>query len=201
MKKVMIGVCAFLIFVVVVLIGMTIQGRTTRQTELENAMASSMEKTMQMLSATDDVKPLTDDEMIAYFMETLTVQIQSASTLTVNILEADVNKGLLSAEGILTYMHPIGTKGNVTCKKTIILEQYRTGEEKDTYTIQFLANGEVFKIYTLSEGSSFINPGIPQSTNGKTFAYWESDYGAGSFDAVLGSETVTEDITLFAVFK
>ena len=125
-----------------VLLGMTIHGRTSRQTELENAMTSSMEKTMQMLSTTDDVKPFTDEEMIAYFMEALSVQIQSTSKLTVNILEADVNKGILSAEGILTYLHPIGTEGNVTCKKTILLEQYQTRSETETFTVQYLANGE-----------------------------------------------------------
>lgn len=201
MKKVIIGICAFLFLIVLVLLGMTIQGRTARQTELENAMESSMEKTMQMLSATGDVKPVTDEEMTAYFMEALAVQIQSASTLTVQVLEADVNKGLLSAEGILTYQHPIGTTGNVSCKKTILLEQYRTGQEADTYTIQFLAEGEIFKTYTLSKGSAFINPGIPQGSNEKTFAYWESDYGTGSFEALLGTGTVTEDLTLFAVFE
>ena len=201
MKKIMIGVCAFLLFIVVVLIGMTIHGRTSRQTELENAMTSSMEKTMQMLSTTDDVKPTTDDEMIAYFMEALTVQIESSSTLTVNVLEADVNKGILSAEGILTYKHPIGTTGHVSCKKTIILEQYQTGQDRDTYTVQFLANGEIYKIYTLSEGSAFINPGIPTGTNGKTFSAWKSDYGTGSFESLLGSKNVTEDLTLFAVFE
>ena len=68
MKKIFIGVFAFLFLIIVVLIGMTVQGRTSRQTELENAMTSSMEKTMQMLVATNDVKPISDDEMIAYFM-------------------------------------------------------------------------------------------------------------------------------------
>lgn len=35
-----------------------------------------------------------------------------------------MDKGILSVEATLTWMHPIGTKGSVSKTMTIILEQY-----------------------------------------------------------------------------
>lgn len=200
MKKAVVAMIGFLFIIVAALIGFTIQGRTARQTELENALTSSMEKTMLMLSEQRKYAPATDEEMVAFFMEAMAVQIESSSKLTVNILEADVEKGILSAEGILTYKHPIGTEGDVTCKKTIILEQYRTGTDKDGVAIQYLAEGKVFKFYTLSIGSAFINPGIP-TAEGKTFSHWESPLGNGSFAAITNGKTVEESVTFVAKFN
>ncbi len=200
MKKVFIGICSFLFLIVFTLIGFTIQGRTTRQTELENAMTSGMEKTMQMLYEKDEYTAVTDEEMVAFFLEATAIQIESSSQLTVNIIDADAEKGLLSAEGILTYKHPIGTNGNVTCKKTVMLEQYMTGAEEDTKVIQFLVNDDVYKVFNLSEGSAFIDPGIPKAEN-KTFVCWESSMGNGSFSDITAGKTVTDHMTFVAKFK
>lgn len=200
MKNIFIGIFSFLFLVVFSLIGFTIQGRTTRQTELEQAMTSGMEKTMQMLYEKDEYTAVTDEEMVAFFLESVTIQIESTSQLTVNIIEADAEKGLLSAEGILTYKHPIGTEGHVTCKKTIILEQYMTGAEEDTKVIQFLVNDDTYKVYNLSEGSAFIDPGIP-TIDGKTFVRWESSMGNGSFSDITSGKTVTDHVTFVAKFK
>ena len=200
MKKAVIAIFGFLFLIVTALIGFTIQGRTARETELENALTSSMEKTMHMLSEQEKYAPATDEEMAAIFMETLAVQVESASKLTVNILEADAEKGILSVEGILTYKHPIGTEGHVSCQKTIILEQYRTGADQDKVTIQFLSEGEVFKIYTLSKGSAYINPGIPKA-EGKTFSHWESSIGVGSFTAITNGAVVSEEVTFVAKYR
>lgn len=200
MKKAVIAIFGFLLLIASALIGFTIQGRTARQTELENALTSAMERTMLMLSEQKKYAPQTDEELVAIFMESIAVQVESASKLTVNILEADVGKGILSAEGILTYKHPIGTEGDVTCKKTIILEQYRTDADKDKVIVQFLSEGEVFKIYTLSKGSSYINPGIPKA-EGKTFSHWESTIGSGSFAEITNGTVVEHEVTFVAKYQ
>ena len=65
-----------------------------------------------------------NDEFIADFMEALLVQINSDSSIKVNVLDVDYQKGLLSVEVIEKYKHPIGTEGQVSVKRTVIMEQY-----------------------------------------------------------------------------
>ena len=63
-------------------------------------------------------------EFIADFMEALLVQINSDCSIKVNVLDVDYQKGLLSVEVIEKYKHPIGTEGQVSVKRTVIMEQY-----------------------------------------------------------------------------
>ena len=60
------------------------------------------------------------------FIQSLVVQIKSDSELTVHIgSDSDMEKGILTAEAILRFRHPIGTEGTVsTGIQTIILEEY-----------------------------------------------------------------------------
>lgn len=124
MKKIMIMMLSIIILLVMVMVIYTLDGRNIRQTELNNAVTSSMESAMSQLMLAEG-QPQTNDEWVAMFIESLVVQIDSASDLTVNILEADKDKGVLSVEAILTFRHPIGTTGTVSSGiRTIILEEY-----------------------------------------------------------------------------
>lgn len=124
MKKTIMAAILILMVVFVIMIGFTLHGRDLRETELNNAMLSSMENTMEMLLL-DEGKPQTEEEWIAMFMESVAVQIESDSELTIRIIDADMNKGYLAAEGILTFRHPIGTNGSVsTGRLDILLEEY-----------------------------------------------------------------------------
>lgn len=123
MKNMIIAFIAALCGVLVILIGFTIHGRTTRQVELDNALKSSMEEAMTMLTY-EEGSPQTEEEWKAAFLQSLVIQINSASELTVTILEADMEKGILSAEATLTWVHPIGTTGRVSSTMTVIMEEY-----------------------------------------------------------------------------
>lgn len=73
----------------------------------------------------DEGTPVSEDEWTANFVNSIAVQIQSQSDLTVHIYEADMEKGLLSAEAVLTFQSPIGNEISVTSeKRTIVLEEY-----------------------------------------------------------------------------
>lgn len=120
---------AAIIGIFIILIGFTIHGRSVRQVELNNALKSSMEEAMLSLLY-EEGKPQTDEEWKAAFLQSVAVQINSASDLTVTFLEADMDKGLLSVEAVLTWNHPIGTQGRVSCVRTVLLEEYEiTGVE------------------------------------------------------------------------
>lgn len=123
MKKALYGVFGFISILIFILIWFTIDGRTIRQTELDNALMVSMENAMDMLLL-DEGRPLNEEEWITMFMEALVVQIESSSDLSVNIIDCDMEKGLLSVEATLEYTHVTGTRGTVSAHRTIILEEY-----------------------------------------------------------------------------
>ena len=123
MKNMLIAFISAICAVVIILIGFTMHGRSTRQIELDNALKSSMEEAMTSLMY-EEGGPQTEEEWKAAFLQSLAIQINSASDLTVTFLEADMEKGILSVEATLTWKHPIGTQGSVSNVMTVIMEEY-----------------------------------------------------------------------------
>lgn len=123
MKNMLIAFYAALIGIVIILTGFTIHGRSIRQVELDNALKSSMEEAMTILMY-EEGRPETEEEWKASFLQSLAIQINSASDLKVVFLEADMTNGILSVEATLTWKHPIGTTGKVSSTMTVIMEEY-----------------------------------------------------------------------------
>lgn len=123
MRNMLIAFIAALCALVIILTGFTIHGRSSRRIELDNALKSSMEDAMTSLMY-EEGTPENGDEWKAAFLQSLAIQINSASDLTVTFLEADMNRGILSVEATLTWIHPIGTPGSVSSVMTAILEEY-----------------------------------------------------------------------------
>ena len=123
MKKLLMGVFSFVIILLLFLIIFTINGKNIRQTELDGAFDSSMKYAMQLLQL-EEGAPQTEEEWKVMFVDSLRIQIKSASDLEVNILYADMEKGILSAEAILHFTHPNGERAMVSKSGTIYLEEY-----------------------------------------------------------------------------
>lgn len=124
MKKALLAVFSGTILLLFILITLTLYGRSIRQTELNNALFTAMQSSMNQLLL-EEGRPDTEDAWKAMFIESIATQIESTSDLTVHILEADMEKGLLCAQAVLTFRHPIGTTGSVsTDVLTIILDTY-----------------------------------------------------------------------------
>lgn len=200
MKKAIIAICSVVSLLSIVLILFTVQGRNIRQTELDNAVTSSLEKAMAMLKEDDAYKPTTDDELVALFMQSLVVQIDSSSNLEVDILEVDVEKGLLSVEATLKYLHPIGTQGTVACQKTIILEQFDVEPEDNMVNVYFISEGTLYKSYEVPKGSVCPVPVDPSGSG--SFLGWKY---VGTDDSAiisdLGSLVINEDTYFEAVYS
>ena len=107
------------------LIFFTFYGHAVRHTEVQNALELSMKQSMEQLLLAED-KPTDKTTWINDFTQSVAAQIQSQSSLTVHLYAADLEKGLLSAEAVLTFPNLIGTESSVTTgKRTIILEEYQ----------------------------------------------------------------------------
>lgn len=117
----MMSIVLILIFV---LIFFTLYGHAVRYTEVHNALELSMKHAMAQLQF-DEGGPATEEKWLEDFVQSLSLQINSQSDLTIHIYEADMEHGLLSAEAILTFQNPIGTTSSIsTEKRTMLLEEY-----------------------------------------------------------------------------
>lgn len=125
MKKVLMSFMSILIIVIFIMILFTLHGRNYRQTEINNALTSSMQSAMELLLV-EEGGPANQEEWEQMFIQSLVVQIKSDSELIVHIGEdSDMEKGILTVEAILRFRHPIGTIGTVsTGIQTVILEEY-----------------------------------------------------------------------------
>lgn len=124
MKNVFLGfgitICAIISIVTV----MTLCGTNMRQNELNRAVDSALQDTVENQFDNKTYSVGSNDEFVADFVEALLVQINSDCSIKVKVLDVDYQKGLLSVEVIEKYKHPIGTDGQVSVKRTVIMEQY-----------------------------------------------------------------------------
>jgi len=124
MKNVFLGFGITICAIISIVIVMTLCGTNMRQNELNRAVDSALQDTVENQFDSKTYSVASNDEFIADFMEALLVQINSDCTIKVNVLDVDYQKGLLSVEIIEKYKHPIGTDGQVSVKRTVIMEQY-----------------------------------------------------------------------------
>ena len=115
-----ITICAIISTVIV----MTLCGTNMRQNELNRAVDSALQDTVENQFDSKTYSVSSNDEFIADFVEALLAQINSDCTVKVNVLDVDYQKGLLSVEVIEKYKHPIKTEGQVSVKRTVIMEHY-----------------------------------------------------------------------------
>ena len=125
MKQMVFGLIAVTMVVLFLTIIITVHGRTLRSSEVSQSLSEAMQTTMNHLLSQNSYSISDTDEFIADFLEAFLIQVNSDSDITVHILEADVQKGLLSVEVVETYTHPNGEKGQVSACRTILLDKKR----------------------------------------------------------------------------
>lgn len=134
MRNIVIGLCSTVFLLLIILISSTLYGRSVRQSELQRALNSSMKMSMEALSNTVKNAPASNDELVAFFMESFVQQIDSKSNVTIEVLDVDYKKGLLSVKATLKYAHLNGRLGTVSAVNTLVLEQFKNDDAVMTIT-------------------------------------------------------------------
>lgn len=200
MKNAITGFGILILIIMTVSIIFSIDSRSIHKQEAEKALSQSIENTLSSLYEKKIYSVESSDELINDFTQALLNQIESSSELTVNVLSADYEKGLLSIEVIENFKYPNGKLGKVSAVKTVILDQEekQTNDEKDhSYTICFLLpDNEIYKSYVIKEGDKLIAPKNPD-IDGKSFLYWE--YNNQQLD--LSEIRVNKDMNITAKFS
>lgn len=204
MKNAVIG---FFLVIILIFSGVTIltsENRTTRQNELDNSLGAAMEQSMKVLTVNPVYhieKEGGTDEFVADFIQGFLAKTTSSSDFSIEILDVDVEKGLLDVRAVETYKQIIGY-GKVACRKTVILEDVE--EEKDVYYyVSFLTtqeeskdeenNGYVLKQVSIHSGDNLTAAILPKSgmeKEGYMFCGWKMVKPVNGIGILYGEENI-----------
>lgn len=177
--------------------------RSNRKTEAENGLRNAIENAVENLSdSKKDYTVANADEYVADFIEQLLLELDSNSDVSIEILEADYQRNLLSVEVTETFTYINGKTGTVTCEKTIIMDQ-PVPDESLLYTISYYLTEEsgedaLYKEYQVSEGTVALSAPQDPVQEGKEFDAWVDASGQ---EVDLSRLTADQDYSFFARWK
>lgn len=194
MKYSVYGVVLLVLAVLTIAGGMVVSGKDIRENEMDKALNTAVEQTMEQLKKESGYEIKDAQELIADFHQSLLLHISSDSDLEVKILTADTEKGVLDVEVRQTYQTLRGTKKEAVCRKTVLLEQY--SDKQEYCVVKFLVNGTIYDKYTIYPGALLSLPPEPE-IEGYVFQGWKK---MGSQELALDGMTVEESVSFQAVF-
>lgn len=204
MKQAVLGTVVLSITLIVASILFSLDSRSIRQQEIENALEEALKTCAESIWADSTYTAQTEDEFAADLIQTLSMQIESDSAVSIRILDLDNEKGIVSAEAVLKYNYPNGKTGTVSTVKTVIMEKNVFNPDADikqTYTVAFylpdVPEDELYKQYKVLENAACIVPENPE-IEGKTFVRWQTADGTEVHPSTL---QVVSNVSFFAVFN
>lgn len=216
MKTVIISCVLVFLLIITSLILFTVYGQNTRQNELEDSLSIAVEQSLENLKINKSYSVNNTEEFIADFLENLLISIESDSDIKVEILSVDVEKGLLDVNVIETFSQPNGSTKSISCRKTVILEEYSQAAP-NYYFVRFMTTNEGndvdfvdYKVYSICEDSLLIVPSTKPTKKNHEFVGWstekpteENEYSPETvkIEDINGKLKVKENLTYYAVFK
>lgn len=218
MKKAAFGMACGLSALFVVVMMLTLYGRSVRQSEAEYMLAQAMDSSLSGVMQGKNRAIKDNEDFVADFLKALLIQANSDSDITVSVLHADYKQGILSVEITEKFRHPNGNPGSVSKIRTVIFDRTEEKAKEPEYCKVgfYTADGEVYKEYGLQKGSLCMMPVDPKK-EGKVFGGWRFvnggtgraeckriayDGGVKNVLACGGSPyTVQGDTKLIAVFE
>jgi hypothetical protein len=198
MRNIVIGICSFVFFLLLLLVGYTVAGREKRYAELEGALNFAMEQTMERLEYPDENSPTNDEQLVALFEQLFFAQVTAKADYEIQILDVDCEKGLLSVEVTEHYTHLNGRAGSISAQKLVLLDQAAGDETDKMVELTFWVGEQVYRRYELTAGSAMVIPRPPYLETG-TFGGWQSlDDGKLYSEDELKRIKINDDLSFIA---
>ena len=195
MKQVVYGSLISLIVIVTIVAVVTVNGKKTRQGDVDNALQSSVENAVETTMNEKAYSISSNEEFIADFTQNLLVQISNDSDIEIQVAKVDYEKGILGVKVIETFTHPNGKEGKNECETTVVFEHDQT--DTDYVSVRFLLDdGSIYKEYRIKNGDRVVVPKNP-TKEGKTFTGWCLE---NSSEVITEFGNASEDITYVASF-
>ena len=103
MKQAVLGTVVLSITLIVASILFSLDSRSIRQQEIENALEEALKSCAESIWVNSTYAAQTENEFAADLIQTITTQIESDSAVSIRILDLDNEKGIVSAEAVLKY--------------------------------------------------------------------------------------------------
>ena len=151
---------------------LTLWSRRVRENNLNKAVSTAMEQTLDSLEKGVSYRPANSEQMEAEFLQHLFRHVNAGDKnnidkdmkLDVNVSECDPDKGIISVRVDETFTYPGGKKGNITVNRTAIREK-----EKEKKLINVNFSGYIKLV--LEEGEKIDAP-KDAKIYGKNVSYW-----------------------------
>lgn len=171
MKNVVTGIMMSIMMSLFIIIILTTDDRIIRINEVNTALADALDESINVLDI-DKYSIADTNELIADITQGLLVQIESDAEVTVNVMDADKDKGIVTVEAVENFRKASGAAGQTAATRTIILEkqqvQYTYDEDDRQYNITYLnTDGTEYITYSIKKNKQLIIPITPDNT------YWE----------------------------
>ena len=192
MKNVVTGIMMSIMMALFIIIILTTDDRIIRINEVNTALADALDESINVLDM--DKYSITDtDELIADVTQGLLVQIESDAEVTVNVMDADKDKGIVTVEAVENFRKASGAAGQTAATRTIILEKQQVqdtyDEDNRQFNITYLnTDGTEYMTYSIKKNEQLIIPAAPDNT------HWE--YSGSPLDMDV---KVASDMTVSAV--
>ena len=145
---------------------MTIQGRMNRSVELQSNLSNIVEATVKNAMEKPE-RYQSVEEMTADCILNLAADMDTDSDLTVDVMKADPEKGLLSIRVEEQFTHPNGAEGSTYWERTAICDKGQMSKA-ETYKVRFYKskaqmteNGDCYKTYMVQSGAHIAAPVAP----------------------------------------
>lgn len=188
MKNIALVMVNAVLGILTLLIVMTMYGRINRSMELSSNLASAAEETIETMALTKKYSIHNTNEFLADLVSELSVLLDSESDITVHILQCDKERGILSLRVVLSYLHPNGKEGTVSCEKTVLVNKTPKPEKVPVYRILFKTGADLYKEYTVEEGSVICAPAAPQETGYEFWGWVDENGNPADFTQPVGKE-------------
>lgn len=191
MKNVVTGIMMSIILALITIIILTTDDRIVRINEVNTALADALDESLNVLDM-DKYSIADTDELIADVTQGLLVQIESDADITVNVMDADRSRGIVTMEAVENFIKPTGAAGQTAATRTIILEKQQVqdtyDEDNRQFNITYLnTDGTEYMTYSIKKNEQLIIPYAPDNT------HWE--YSGSPLDRDI---KVTSDMTVTA---
>ena len=192
MKNVVTGIMMSIMMALFIIIILTTDDRIIRINEVNTALADALDESLNVLDI-NKYSIADTDELIADVTQGLLVQIESDAEVTVNVMDADNDKGIVTVEAVENFRKASGAAGQTAATRTIILEKQQVqdtyDEDNRQFNITYLnTDGTEYMTYSIKKNEQLIIPAAPDNT------HWE--YSGSPLDIDV---KVASDMTVSAV--
>lgn len=200
MKTSVFGIGLMYISVIVIIIILTITGRTNRQSEVNNSLQISVEAAVAD-TLNDRTYTVNDSqELVSDILQSLESTIGTTNgSIQAKIDKVDKEKGIAFLTVTESYSNPNGKPGKVSYTKKIVMDQHEPHDDAAdplTRTAVFYVDGKIYETVVLKKEFQIGKIKDPVKT-GKVFLGWSLD---GRNVADLSNLTMDQDYTFYAVF-